>query len=572
MSERSIRRVTTHASRAFFLVCVPLAIGCTANLWGDERDDTPSAVAGSTAAGSGATGAGTAGSAGTSPLLHPIAPGPATLPHLTVKQYQNAVRRVFGSSVVIPELEVDNRPEFYAVIGAARQPLTETSISLFWEASKSIAQQVTTEPLLREKLISCPAAPSVDAACIAAFLSGTVVKLLRRPLSEEETEQYTELISSTARGNLWRGLRFGLTALLSSPAFLYRHERTHATSDVPDSVKFDDYALASRLSFLLLNEGPDEELLNRAAAGELADPSQLAAQVGRLYPAATTSGLSEFFHEYLELDAAGLLDFEGDVDEELGAAMREEVILLARDAIAPGADFRRLFTTRETYLNGPLAQLYGVAGPTGNELAPFTLTAGGRRAGLLTTGAFLTAEGAEDRTKPTNRGLYVQFRLMCTQIPDPPEDIPKLEDTGVDPVATSVRAVLELHQREPRCAACHALVDPIGIGMEDFDQFGRYRTTYPDGSLVDARSEWNGVPFSGAAELGELLGNDPRVAVCMTKQLFRYATARLETADGEAPLVEALTNRFADSGYSFRELVGALVSSASFRYAKRQAP
>lgn len=570
MNQQKCNRFPARASTVLVLG-FQLVLGCSAS---GNADDSARGVAQGGAEGSqGGSGtlAGSAAIAGTAGAqTQTVAPGPATLPHLTVKQYQNAIARIFGSSVTIPELQADNRPEFYSVIGAARQPLNDTSVSLFWEASKSVAQQVTAEPL-RERVVTCPSAPEVDDACVTKFLEGTAAKLLRRPLSVEEVAQYTTLIKSTARGNLWRGLRYGLTALLSSPAFLYRHERTLDTSDLPDVGKFDDYALASRLSFLLTNDGPDEELLSKAAAGALTNPVDLSAQLERLYPAAVSTGLSELFYEYLELEAAGLLDFEGEADEELGVAMREEVMRLARDAIAPGADFRRLFTTRDTYLNGPLAALYGLAGPTGNELAPFTLPAEGKRAGLLTTGAFLTAEGAEDRTKPTNRGLYVQFRLMCTQIPDPPANIPTLEATGADPVATSVRAALELHQREPSCAACHSLVDPIGIGMEDFDQFGRYRTHYADGSVVDASSAWNGVPFTGAAALGTLLASDPRVAECVTKQLFRYATARVETADGEGPLIDQLKQRFADSGYSFKTLVGALVASESFRYAKRPA-
>lgn len=570
MLRRSSVRFETRAAAGAVVLSCQLALGCTGMLNSDERPLGPTAQGGSAAGGAPATTAGTGPNGGATTAS--TMPGPATLPHLTVKQYRNAIARSFGAEVVVPELEADNRPDFYAVIGAARQPLSETSVSLFWEASKSIAQQVTSDPKLRERLVSCPAAPAADEDCISRFLVGTASKLLRRPLSAEENGRYSELIRATARGSLWRGLRFGLTALLSSPAFLYRHEQMRAASDLPDLDQLDDYALASRLSFLLLNDGPDDELLARAADGKLRDPSQLSVEVDRLYPTAMAAGLKELFYEYLELDAAGRLDFEGDADAELGAAMREEVLLLTRDAIAPGADFRRLFSTRETHLNEPLAKLYGVSGPLGNELVPFILPADGKRAGLLTTGAFLTAEGAEDRTKPTNRGLYVQFRLMCTQIPDPPADIPKLEDSGVDPVATSVRAALELHQRDPSCAACHSLVDPIGIGMEDFDQFGRYRATYSDGSAVDASSAWNGVPFSGAAALGALLASDPRVADCMTRQLFRYATARIEAPDGEASLIEALKTHFTESGYSFQELVRALVTSESFRYARRQAP
>jgi hypothetical protein len=495
-------------------------------------------------------------------------PGPPTLPHLTNAQYHNAIRSSFGANVVVPELESDNMPDFYAVIGAAREPLSETAVSMYWEAAQSIAGQVTGREDLRTALSSCPAAPRIDETCIQSFLDGIGQRLFRRPLSAEERMRYTSLIGDTADGDLWQGLRFALTALLASPAFLYREERTLPDPAAPGGHRFDDYALASRLSFLTINDGPDDALLQLAARGALSDQATLTEQLERLYPGAMDQGLKQFFSEYLELESAGLLDFPDSSparDQAIARGMRGEVLALAADAIQPGADFRQLFTTRSTYLNGPLAQLYGVADVTGDALTAVTLPDSSRRGGLLTTGAFLTAEGAQDRTKPTNRGFYVQVRLLCTRVPDPPDNVPQLDDAG-DPVATSVRQVLELHRSQPSCAGCHALMDPIGVGMEDFDQFGRYRSAYADGSAVDASSEWKGTRVVGAAELGAQLANDPQVAECVARQLFRYVTARREIDAGEAGVIAQLTAAFTQ-GYDFKQLVSSLITSDSFRYA-----
>lgn len=496
------------------------------------------------------------------------APGPRTLPHLTVAQYRNAVQRSFGAGVVVPELESDNNPDFYAVIGAAREPVSETGVSMFWDAAQNIAQQVAGDEAMRSTLLPCPTAPSVDEGCIESFLDLNGQRLFRRPLSSEERAQYLALFKETAEGDPWQGLRFALTALLASPAFLYREERTVPDSAVPGGHRFDDYALASRLSFLTNNDGPDDTLLQLASQGALSDAAKLAEQLERLYTPAIGLGLNQFFSEYLELASAGLLDFPASAsakDKAIAAAMRGEVLALAGDAVKPGADFRQLFTTRNTYLNGPLAELYGVMGVVGNEVAAVTLPESSHRAGLLTTGAFLTAEGAQDRTKPTNRGFYVQVRLLCTRVPDPPDNVPQLDDAG-DPVATSVREVLELHRSQPSCAGCHSLMDPIGVGMEDFDQFGRYRTAYADGSPVDASSEWNGTRIVGAAELGARLAEDPKVAECVARQLFRYAMARREAETGETAVIQQLSQAFTQ-GYEFKQLVSALVASDSFRYA-----
>jgi Protein of unknown function (DUF1588)/Protein of unknown function (DUF1592)/Protein of unknown function (DUF1585)/Protein of unknown function (DUF1595) len=482
------------------------------------------------------------------------------------------MRRLFGAGIVMPELESDNNPDFYAVIGAAREPVSETAVSLFWQAAQSVAQQVTDDEARRTQLLSCPTAPNVDATCIESFLSVTGPRLLRRPLSDDERSRYANLIADTADGDLWQGLRFALTALLASPAFLYREERTLADDTVPGGHRFDDYALASRLSFLTNNDGPDDTLLQLAAQGALADEAKLAEQLDRLYPTAIGLGLEQFFSEYLELENAGLLDFPSAAparDKVIAAGMRSEVLGLVADAIEPGADFRQLFTTRNTYLNGPLAELYGVTGVTGVGTVAVTLPQSSHRGGLLTTGAILTAEGAQDRTKPTNRGFYVQVRLLCTRVPDPPDNVPQLDDAG-DPVATSVRQLLELHRSQPSCAGCHALMDPIGVGMEDFDQFGRYRTSYADGSPVDASSEWNGTPVVGAAELGARLADDPKVAECVARQLFRYATARRESEAGESGVIQQLAQAFT-RGHEFKQLAMALVGSDSFRYAGNDA-
>jgi hypothetical protein len=514
---------------------------------------------------------GSASSAGAGATAASV-PGPPTLPHLTNAQYRNAVRRLFGAAVVVPELESDNNPDFYAVIGAAREPLSETAVSMYWEAAQSIAEQVTGREDLRTALSSCPAAPKVDAACVRTFLDGIGQRLFRRPLSDDERTRYTKLIEDTADGDLWQGLRFALTALLASPAFLYREERTLPEPGVPGGHRFDDYALASRLSFLTNNDGPDDTLLRLAAEGALGEQSTLTAQLERLYPGAVEQGLKQFFSEYLELENAGLLDFPDSSparDQAIAMGMRGEVLALAADAIRPGADFRQLFTTRSTYVNGPLGQLYGLADVTGDGLTAVTLPEASHRGGLLTTGAFLTAEGAQDRTKPTNRGFYVQVRLLCTRVPDPPDDVPQLDDAG-DPVATSVRQVLELHRSQASCAGCHALMDPIGVGMEDFDQFSRYRSAYADGSPVDASSEWNGTRVVGAAELGAQLAGDPKVAECVARQLFRYATARREVDAGEAGVIQQLSAAFTE-GYDFKQLVSALVASDSFRYASSAA-
>ncbi len=277
-------------------------------------------------------------------------PGSATLPRLTVSQYRATIHGLYGDAMNIPDLESDNRPDFFSVIGSARQPITETAVALFWDAGKSIAQQVSEDPALRASILPCPAAPSVDESCLEAFFEHHAAQLLRRPLSAEEKSRYSDLFIKTSDGNLWQGLNFTLAALLSSPAFLYRHE-DGPTAKAGAPIVYNDHALASRLAFLVTNEPPDLELLAKASAGQLRDPAILSAELDRLFQRALDHGLHTFFDEYLDLEAAGILDFENaspEKDQAIGEAMREEAMRLAIAAAAPGKDYRSLLTTQNT--------------------------------------------------------------------------------------------------------------------------------------------------------------------------------------------------------------------------------
>lgn len=540
----------------FLSLSTALTSGCTGELRAGAGSDDSDGGSGSGQAKAPGEGSGSLDAVGS--------PGPAVLPRLTVAQYRATLRGLYGDNISIPDLESDNRPDFFSVIGSARQPITETAVALFWDAGKSVAKQVSEDATLRAAILPCPAAPSVDESCLDAFFEHHAAQLLRRPLSPEELSRYSALFTKTSEGNLWQGLNYTLAALLSSPAFLYRHDKGQG-SEPGNFVVYDDHALASRLSFLVTNEPPDSELLAKAAAGQLRDPEILSAELDRLYQRALDHGLHTFFDEYLDLEAAGILDFENASpveDQVIGEAMREEAMRLAIAASESGTDFRSIFTTQETWMSGPLAELYGVPGIEGDAFVPYRYPDDAVRAGLLTTGAILTADAAQERTKPSNRGLYVQFRLRCLSIPDPPDDIPPLDSLG-DPSATSVRAILDQHRADPVCAACHDAMDPIGFAMEDFDQFGGFRTNYPDGSLVDASSEIDGVTFSGAKALGVVLGQDEQVTRCITKQIYRYANARVETR-AEEPYLDEIHQAFKDSGFQFIELLRATVRSEGF--------
>jgi hypothetical protein len=284
--------------------------------------------------------------------------------------------------------------------------------------------------------------------------------------------------------------------------------------------------------------------------------------------------LRALYSEYLDLPLLSEVTFPDGMDPSgtLGASMKEEVLeIVNRVALRESADMRTLFTTRTVAANQDLATLYGLPPLASATLLPAELPADGPRAGIMTTGALLTLNNRPNRTAPTIRGMFVRQRLLCGTVPPPPPGIPPIMEDNIGGEPATIREKLEVHRSNPACAGCHSSMDPIGLGMEDFDQFGRFRTTYEAGQPVDAGGELDGVGFVGARQLGEVLAADPRVMTCLIKQLYRYGSARLET-EGEQAVLASLGSAFAASGFQLRALLLELVGSDGFRYTVEAAP
>jgi hypothetical protein len=286
----------------------------------------------------------------------------------------------------------------------------------------------------------------------------------------------------------------------------------------------------------------------------------------------TEQMIKKFYQEYLDLPLLADVVFPASMDPNgtMAASMETEVEdVVTRVALRQPEDMRTLFTTRWVSVNAELAALYGL--PPASSFQPAEFPADAPRAGILTTGALLTLNNRPNRTSPTIRGFFVRERLLCGSVPPPPAGIPPIrEDSDAGPPKT-IREKLEIHRTNPACNGCHRMMDPLGLGMEDFDQFGRHRTSYDTGQLVDDGGDLDGVAFHGAKQLGELLSKDARTTSCLVKQFFRYASSRLE-ADSERIVLEGLDKAFVKSGYLLKPLLLELVTSDGFRYLMPEAP
>lgn len=545
--------------------------GCTGVVAGEfvpaggGSGNLPAASAGSSSGGSGSV----------APAAAVFSPSEPALPRLTTAQYQNVIADLFGADVVVPELEPDQRPYSFSIIGASTTTVSEHGVDLYGQAAFKIAHAVFADTERRQKLVGCAPATPLDDACLTQFLSEFGLRAWRRPPSADELTRYTKLASDIGREQPWTALEYVTAAVLQSPSFLYRVELGEADAEKPGWKHYTAYEMASRVSFLLRNSFPDAELFAAAARGDLATRDGVLAQVKRLLDATepTETMVRAFYAEYMDLPLLDTIQFPAGTDDNhtLAASMKDEALdLVSRITLRESGDMRTLFTSRQTSINAELASLYGLPAVPATGLTPVELGADSQRAGLLTTGALLTLNNRPNRTSPTIRGLFIRQRLLCGTVPPPPPGIPpiKEEDSGAP---KTIREKLEQHRSNPTCAACHNSMDPIGLGMEDFDQYGRYRSTYDTGQPVDAGGDVDGKTFTGAKQLGELLAQDPRVVACMVKQLYRYGSARLEASGEEATLLQ-LNDAFAANGYQLRPLLLELTSSDGFRYTIEEAP
>ncbi len=503
----------------------------------------------------------------------PFHPAPAGLRRLTTPQYLQSVQDLLGAGLTLPtNLEPDTLVDGLSAIGATEVPISARGVELYDQAARALTEQVFTDDARRRALVGC--APA-DPTCVRGFLSSFGRRAWRRALEPTELDRYVALSSSIASAfaDPWKGLEYATSALLESPNFLHRAELGSPDAAHPGWTTLQGDALASRLSFFLWGTLPDEALLAAAARGELDQPAGLRAQVERLVasPRLRPSVLT-FFGEHFGLNALDGLQRDPvrypSASSALAAAMRGEWERnLAEFALDPQADFRGVLTTSSSWTNALVAPLYQLAPPAdGFVKQPFP--AGQSRGGLFGWSGVLAATSHPNRSSPTARGVFVRRKVLCATIPPPPPNVVTTIDNDPNPTLT-LRQRLEAHRANPACAGCHGLFDPIGLGLENYDALGTYRTVDEQGQAIDATGSFDGAPFVGAAALGALVHDNPRFSDCVVRHLYSHAVGHA-VAPGEAQTVRTLASDFAGSGYRVIDLLAAIAQSDGFRSAEGQ--
>mgnify|MGYP000303371311 CR=1 FL=1 len=500
----------------------------------------------------------------------PPGPMPAAARRLTDPRYRRSASALTGVDFT-GDLPLDYDLHGYVTVGAAGITTSPYDLEVYEAAAWSIARAAVPDATSRDAFMGCPVLaspleddPGLDLGCVDTFLADLLERGYRRPPTTDELAAIRSLYVDVADlSTATLATQAAVAATLLSPHFLYIVEVGTSDADRPDERVLTEWELASRLSYFLTDGPPDAPL--RADIGRLREPGVLADHATRLL--ATDQGhdaLTRFFVETLELGRLDTADKDATLYPEdsptLRAAMRAELEALWADiALEEDADIRLLLTSESALVTPELAALYGV--PDVSAPTRVTLPADQERGGLLGRAGFAALNATAVRTSPTFRGKFVRMRLLCEDVPPPPEDVVASLDGST--VEGTLRDQLEVHMTDPACLPCHQMMDPLGFGMEHLDALGRWRST-DNGYEIDATGDLDGVPFANARGLGAAVAADPRFGACMARQLHRHATGGLE-GERQEDAVEALATALSDGGHRLSSLVVALVEHDDFQ-------
>jgi hypothetical protein len=442
----------------------------------------------------------------------------------------------------------------------------------------------------RKKIFIChPAAAADEDACAEKIITALARDAYRRPVTESDMKTLMKFYRSGRQEKDFNtGIREVVTAVLASPFFLYRAERTPelvATSNTgasaststdsakpgsPPIYRITDLELASRLSFFLWSTVPDDELLNLATANKLHDPQVLAAQVHRMLADPKSLTLStNFAFQWLGLDRLAeiqpdpnIFPYAGDPREDY----RTEMKLFVDSIFREDHDVMDLLTANYTYLNERLALDYGINNVRGDQFRRVVLQ-DPNRFGLLGKGGILMATAYPNRTAPVLRGAWILERVTGTPPSPPPPAVPSLKENKNGETPHTVRELMALHRDKPACFACHGVLDPLGFALENFDAVGEWRVKDRiAGTAIDASGVLpDGTKINGPVDLRNALASNPNQFVqTLTEKLMTYATGRAVDYH-DMPTIRAIVRDSAKDDYRFSTIVMRIVNSDQFQ-------
>lgn len=499
-----------------------------------------------------------------------VEPGPSPLRRMTRFEYDNTVQQLFGTTLQLGQGFAPEEEALGFKNNAYALNVTLLHVEQWMTASETLANTADLS-----KILPCQPTAGAEAACATQFIERFGKRAWRRPLEQAEIDRLkTVFQAGLARKDFATGIRMVIQALLQSPFFLYRVESgmpaAEGTAGQSSAVQVSHYEMASRLSYFLWNSMPDDELFRAADAGQLGTREEIEAQVRRMLkdPKARRM-VAEFHRQWLMLDELEHTTKDSTFYpgfDALKPAMREETVkFLDYVFFESDGSASLLFEAPFTFANKQLADFYGISGPAGAAFEKVAINPT-QRAGFLTQASFLASHAKPNQGSPIHRGVFVRTRLLCQQLPTPPDNVGQAPDPSPD---STTRERFAEHTSNPACAGCHQLIDPIGFTFENYDGVGNYRTQ--EGTLpVDASGgvsqagDADGT-YVGAVALSKQFAQSTYVKECIATQWFKFAHGRASMPEEKCE-VQSLKSQFAASGYNLRELLVQIALSDAFRY------
>ena len=430
----------------------------------------------------------------------------------------------------------------------------------------------------RRRVLTCtPATPAEEQPCAERIVKSLARIGYRGMQTDKDVATLLQFYAlGRADADFESGVEAAVERLLTDPKFIYRVEREPADAAVGASYRISDLELASRLSFFLWSSIPDDQLLALAEQGKLADPAVLEREVKRMLADPRSEALTaNFAGQWLNLRAleghVPVASLFPDFDDNLRRSFRRETELFFDSLVREDRPITDLLTADYTFVDERLAKHYGIPGVYGSRFQRVTLGPElDARRGLLGKGSLLATSSQPVRTSPVIRGYWVLQNLLGEPPPPPPPNVPMLKPVSTDATGNtkqpSMREQMEQHRRDPVCAACHTLMDPIGFALEQFDAVGTWRTKDGSNNKIDANAVmYDGTKINGPADLRNfVLGYSDQFARTVTEKLMTYALGRgVEYYD--MPVVRGIVRDAEKDHYRFQTLILDVVKSEPFR-------
>jgi len=432
-----------------------------------------------------------------------------------------------------------------------------------------------SETASRKRIFSCrPTTADEEPTCAAQIVKRLASEAFRAPVTERD---FSGLMKFYELGRKERDFESGITAaleaVLASPQFLFRVEPGPSAVRSGETYRISDSELASRLSFFLWDAAPDAELLKAARAGVLRTPAGLEKQVRRMLADPHAAALStRFASQWLRLQDVDQMLPDALLypyyDQTLGDGLKRETELLFESLVRDDRSVLDLLTADYTFVNERVARHYGIPNISGNEFRRVEVP--DYRRGLFGQGSILVLTSVADRTSPVMRGKWVMEVLLGSPPPPPPPNVPSLDETkaAVGGKRLTVRERMEEHRKNPACASCHRVIDPIGLALENFDATGRWRIKDNEAPVDAVGVLYDGTKIDGPAGLREaILKHQDIFLRTFTENLMTYALGRrVEYFD--QPTIRAIVKSAAKNDYRVSAFFLGIINSSAFQMAK----